>query len=115
MVGGKLKTDFRYNAGLCYNTFPFPSLSEHQKLELERAAFHILEIRERYPEKTAAELYDKVSMPKDLRDAHLENDQIIERCYGAKQFKSDTERMDFLLHLYKSMTSAAVIQEEMYA
>src|SRR5690606_1790746 len=23
-VGGKLKTDYRYSAQLCYNTFPFP-------------------------------------------------------------------------------------------
>ena len=27
-VGGRLKTDIRYSAEICYNTFPFPNISE---------------------------------------------------------------------------------------
>lgn len=34
-VGGRLKTDYRYSATLCYNTFPFPKISAEQKDELK--------------------------------------------------------------------------------
>ena len=30
-VSGKLKTDYRYSSVLCYNTFPFPEISNKQK------------------------------------------------------------------------------------
>lgn len=35
-VGGRLETRYRYSAGLCYNTFPFPSISDTKKSEIER-------------------------------------------------------------------------------
>lgn len=35
-VGGRLKTDYRYSATLCYNTFPFPELTTGKKAKLER-------------------------------------------------------------------------------
>ena len=51
-IGGKLETRYRYSAKLCYNTFPFPKISRLKEEELEERAYHILEVRERYPEKT---------------------------------------------------------------
>ena len=30
-VGGRLKTDYRYSAQLCYNTFPFPKISRKRR------------------------------------------------------------------------------------
>ena len=30
-VAGRLKTDYRYSAELCYNTFPFPDITDKQK------------------------------------------------------------------------------------
>ena len=47
-VGGRLKTDYRYSAQLCYNTFPFPTISETQKAELARLADEVLDIRDVY-------------------------------------------------------------------
>ena len=35
-VGGKLKTDLRYSNELCYNTFPFPEISENIKNDFKR-------------------------------------------------------------------------------
>lgn len=37
-VAGKLETRIRYSNTLCYNTFPFPNLSENQKKALEDSA-----------------------------------------------------------------------------
>src|SRR5690606_37099551 len=57
-VGGKLKTDYRYSAKLCYNTFPFPDITVKQKETLNLYVFAILDERAKHPEKTMAQLYD---------------------------------------------------------
>src|SRR5690606_3420708 len=61
-VGGKLKTDYRYSAKLCYNTFPFPPLNEKQKETINQYVFAILDERAKYPEKTMAWLYNPETM-----------------------------------------------------
>src|SRR5699024_6772423 len=66
-VGGKLKTDYRYSAKLCYNTFPFPEINDRQKHLLREYVFSILDARAKYPEKTMAWMYNPETMPSDLR------------------------------------------------
>jgi hypothetical protein len=103
-VGGKMKIDISYSKDLCYNTFPFPEITEKQKQQIEGAAYDILDIRETYPEKTLADLYDPDKMPDDLREAHHKLDLIVEKCYQNKPFKDDNERLQVLFQLYKEMT-----------
>ncbi|MBR2229631.1 MAG: class I SAM-dependent DNA methyltransferase [Prevotella sp.] len=104
-VGGRLKTDYRYSAQLCYNTFPFPKISADKKHEIESAAEEVLITREYYPEKTLAELYDPDKMPQDLREAHAKLDDIVESCYPGYPFASDESRLECLFKLYEKMTS----------
>ncbi len=103
-VGGRLKTDYRYSAQLCYNTFPFPKISAEKKQEIEEAAENVLITREYYPEKTLAELYDPDKMPEDLREAHARLDDIVESCYPGYPFASDEARLECLFKLYEKMT-----------
>ena len=103
-VGGRLKTDYRYSAQLCYNTFPFPKISDSKKQEIEEAAEEVLLVREDYPGKTLAELYDPDKMPDDLREAHHRLDLIVESCYQEKPFANDEERLECLFKLYEKMT-----------
>ena len=105
-VGGRLKTDYRYSAQLCYNTFPFPKISSEKKQEIEAAAEEVLITREYYPEKTLAELYDPDKMPQDLREAHAKLDDIVESCYPGYPFASDEARLECLFKLYEKMTAA---------
>ena len=102
-VGGRLKTDYRYSAQLCYNTFPFPKISDSKKQEIEEAAEEVLLVREDYPGKTLAELYDPDKMPDDLREAHHRLDLIVESCYQDKPFANDEERLECLFKLYEKM------------
>lgn len=102
-VGGRLKMDPRYSNSLCYNTFPFPIISQSQKQELEKHVFRILEEREKHSEKTLAQLYDPDKMPAGLREAHHQNDLAVERCYRSKPFESDEERLQYLFKLYEQM------------
>jgi hypothetical protein len=102
-VGGSLETRIRYSSVLCYNTFPFPNISDQRKSEITQCVFRILEEREKHPEKTLAQLYDPDKMPKGLREAHQANDEVIEKCYRARPFESDEERLEFLFKLYEKM------------
>ena len=103
-VSGKLKNDIRYSSTLCYNTFPFPKISEAKKQEIEEAAEEVLLVREDYPGKTLAELYDPDKMPDDLREAHHRLDFIVESCYQDTPFANDEERLECLFKLYEKMT-----------
>ena len=104
-IGGKLKTDYRYSAGLVYNTFPIPELSEARKNMLEEAVFEMLDVREEEGG-TLAELYGGANKPMNerLRQTHEKIDGIVERAYQQKPFESDEERLSVLLNLYKEMT-----------
>lgn len=102
-VGGKLKSDYRYAKDLVYNTFPFPPISEVQKKELEKHVYAVLGAREAHSEKTLAQLYDPDKMPINLREAHHQLDLAVERCYRAKPFESDEERLEYLFKLYEKM------------
>jgi len=102
-VRGRMKTDYRYTAGLCYNTFPFPELNATQRSELEGHVFNVLDQREAWPEKTLAELYDPDTMPDSLREAHHQMDLAVEQCYRKKPFTSDAERLAYLFRMYEQM------------
>ena len=103
VVAGRLKSDLRYSNSLCYNTFPFPNISEKQKEMISEHVFNILHEREQHSEKTLAQLYDPDKMPTDLRKAHHQLDLAIERCYRVKPFESDEERLEYLFKLYEEM------------
>lgn len=106
-VGGRLKTDYRYSAGLCYNTFPFPKISDEKKAEIEEAATEVLMAREPYLTmgKTLADLYDPDTMPDDLKSAHKRLDDIVESCYPGYPFATDEARLECLFKMYEKMTA----------
>lgn len=102
-IGGRLKTDYRYT-NLCYNSFPFPKISEQQRKELEEYAEEVLLVREEFTELMLAQMYDPDKMPQRLRDAHRALDLTVERCYRPAPFTSDEERLEHLFKLYEKMT-----------
>ena len=106
-VCGKLKTDFRYSNTLGWNTFPVPKLTEQDKADLTRCAENILLAREVHFPATIADLYDPDHMPDNLRRAHEQNDETLERIYIGRRFKNDTERLEKLFDLYVKMTANA--------
>lgn len=105
-TGGYLGTSIRYSNTLCYNTFPFPKLTEKKKLEIEAAAEEVLLTREDYPGATLADLYDPDKMPEPLREAHQKLDDVVESCYPGYPFANDEARLECLFKLYEKMTKA---------
>jgi hypothetical protein len=104
-VCGKLETRYRYSNTLGWNTFPVPKLTEQNKADLTHCAENILFVREAHFPATIADLYDPDAMPEDLRRAHDENDEALERIYIGRRFKNDTERLEKLFDLYTKMTA----------
>jgi hypothetical protein len=104
-VAGRLGDGTRYGNTIVYNTFPIPTLTDQNKADLTRCAENILLVREAHFPATIADLYDPEDMPKDLRRAHEENDEVLERIYIGRRFRNDTERLEKLFELYTKMTA----------
>ena len=104
-VCGQLETRLRYSNTLAYNTFPIPPLSNDQKSQLETLAWALISTREAHPGKTIEWLYDASTMPSDLRAAHGEIDDSLEKIYIGRRFRSDTERLEYLFKMYGEMTA----------
>jgi hypothetical protein len=104
-VCGSLETRLRYSSVLGYNTFPIRELSSNEEADVQKTAQNILLTRENYTEKTLADIYDPDKMPDDLREAHRQNDLLVDRLYRKKPYASDEERLADLFKLYEEMTS----------
>ncbi len=109
-VCGKLETRYRYSNTLGWNTFPVPTLTHADKVELTRAAENILLAREGYFPATIAAIYDSKRMDTEfpaVRAAHERNDHILEDIYIGRRFRNDTERLEKLFDMYMDMTERA--------
>jgi hypothetical protein len=84
-VGGKFKSDYRFSVTTVYNTFAWCGRSS----KIEETAQNILDVRKKYPDATLADLYDELSMPRDLRDAHKKNDRAVATAYGFEKILDD--------------------------
>lgn len=104
-VCSRLEMRFSYGNKLGWNTFPVPKLTQKNKDDLIACAEEILIARERHFPATIAELYAPETMPEDLKLAHKNNDEVLERIYIGRKFKNDTERLEKLFELYTKMTS----------
>ena len=102
---GKLETRLSYSNKMGWNTFPIPTLTEQNKVDLTRGAEDILLAREAHFPATIADLYNPENMPDNLRRAHDANDEVLERIYIGRRFKNDTERLEKLFELYTKMTT----------
>ena len=102
----RLEMRFSYSNTLGWNTFPIPLLTEQNKADLTACAENILLAREAHFPATIADLYDPDKMPENLRRAHEQNDEVLERIFIGRRFKNDTERLEKLFDLYTKMIAA---------
>ena len=98
---GRLKSDYRYSKDIVYNTFPWPKLTKENKIEIERTANLILSARALYKDSTLADLYDELTMPIELRNAHRENNKAVMKAFGFNLKMTEEECVAELMKLYK--------------
>ena len=102
VVSGRMRSDFNYSSSFCYNPFPIPKIDIQTKKNLEKIAFDIIDIREKFPDLTIAQLYNNKTMPNLLKSAHKNIDNVIDKCYRNDEFKSDDDRVKFLFEMYEN-------------
>lgn len=102
-VGGRLESRYRYSAKLVYNNFPWPDISNTQRNNIELLTEEIILIREEFPDKNLAELYNPKIMPASLLSAHQALDAAVEKLYRDKPFKDSTERIEHLFARYEKL------------
>ena len=60
-------------------------------------------VLEETPSNSVKWMYDRNTMPNDLKQAHQALDKAIEQCYRLQPFNSDNERLEYLFKLYEKM------------
>lgn len=111
-VCGRLKSDYRYSNTIVYNNFPWCTPTDEQKAKIEKTAQGILDARELYHECSLADLYDDLTMPKELRKAHQENDKAVMEAYGfckkdengKRTWLTESETVAKLMEMYQKLT-----------
>ena len=61
--------------------------------------------RAHYPESSLADLYDPLTMPPELVQAHRKLDAAVDAAYGKRKFTGDRDRLAFLFELYQQIFS----------
>lgn len=102
---GRLGNGYRYSKNIVYNNFPWPSLTDEYKKEIEHTAQAILYARNLYPESSLADLYNELTMPSELRTAHQRNDKVVMDAYGFNWRKmTESECVAELMKMYQKLT-----------
>ena len=112
-VAGRLEMRYRYSAKIVYNNFPWPEVTDAQKEKISKTAQGILDARALYPDSSLADLYDELTMPKELRRAHQANDKAVMEAYGLtkivdgkKTWLTESETVARLFELYEQLTDS---------
>ena len=106
LVTGRLGIGYRYSGTIVYNTLPLPDINEKQKKFIEKLAEEILLARASNVGMTLAELYDPDKMPDDLKQAHTNLDDAIDKLYRPQGFANAEERLTHLLARYEKLVEA---------
>lgn len=112
-VAGRLEMRYSYSNTVVYNNFPIPEFTNKQKEKISNTAKGILEARKLYPDTSFADLYDELTMPKELRRAHQANDKAVMEAYGLtkivdgkKTWLTESETVARLFEMYEQLTDS---------
>ena len=103
-VCGRLEMRYRYSKDIVYNNFPWCDPTPEQKARIEKTAQAILDARALYPDSSLADLYDELTMPKELRKAHQDNDRAVMAAYGFSLKMTESECVAELMKMYSQLT-----------
>jgi len=110
-VSGRIKNDTRISNTITYNNFPFPALTDEQRVNIEAAAQAVLDARGLYPDSSLADLYNRDGMPSVLRKAHSSLDKLTLAAFGLPANASDERILETLFGLYSELTRGLLAAE----
>ena len=112
VVCGRLGTGYRYSKDIVYNNFPWPDATDEQKATIEKLSQGILDARAKFPDSSLADLYDPLTMPKELLKAHQTLDRAVIKLYGFKKDMSESAIVAALMKMYQKLTSPPTLIPE---
>ena len=104
VVCGRILSDYRYSNTIVYNNFVWPAANPYQVMKIFKAGQKILDVREKYSGSSYAALYDELTMPKELRNAHRENDEAVSEAYGLPADLEELAVVEHMMRLNYSLT-----------
>ncbi|MFJ4264676.1 class I SAM-dependent DNA methyltransferase [Paenarthrobacter nicotinovorans] len=103
-IGGRIKSDYRFNKFLAWNTFPLPALSPESRRLVIEAGKAVLEARRHHPTESLATLYNTQSMHSDLLAAHHALDLVLDRVLAPRRkIRNAADRLEVLFSGYVRM------------
>ena len=102
-VAGRLKSDYRYSKEIVYNNFPWPEANKRQQTKIAKLAQVVLDARKQFPGSSLADLYDPLTMPPVLLEAHQNLDREVMRLYGFSARMTDSAIVAKLFELYQNI------------
>lgn len=105
-VSGRLKSDTRISAEITYHNFPYPAATQETQTAIEKAAQQVLDERAKHSKSTLADLYDPLSMPKGLLDAHQVVDKAVLRAYGMTSDATETQILETVFTRYRELDAS---------
>lgn len=111
-ICGRIKSDYRYSINIVYNNFPWCKPTIKQKQQIEKTAQMILAARNLYANASLADLYDELTMPKELRKAHQENDKAVMQAYNFDWKKmNEVQCVSELMKMYQNIVDKNLINK----
>ena len=105
VVGGRLKSDYRYSKDIVYNNFPWCTPTDAQKHQIEQTAQAILDARAKYADCTLAQLYgENAYLFPELVKAHEANDRAVMQAYGFVPTMTEEGIVAELFKLYTQLS-----------
>ncbi|MCI7350054.1 MAG: class I SAM-dependent DNA methyltransferase, partial [Ruminococcus sp.] len=83
---------------------PWCDPTDEQKAKIEQTAQAILDARAKFSDSSLADLYDPISMPKELLKAHQANDRAVMQAYGFNvKIMTESGCVAELMKMYKKL------------
>lgn len=104
-VGGRIKSDLRFNKLQTWNTFPMPKLSPDQRAAIIAGGRAVLDARALRPERSLADHYNPLAMSPELLRAHRELDAAVDKTLGLRGVATEVDRLRALFTSYAKLTT----------
>lgn len=101
-VGGRIKSDIRFNKLSSWNTFPLPDLSASDRSAIIAAGKAVLGVRKEQGDVALADMYPAAGLAQDLQAAHEDLDRKVDKAFGLEPGRhvTELERQEILFSKY---------------
>lgn len=104
VVGGAIKSDPRFSAGIVYNTFPLPPVAPELRQKIIDAGDKLRDARGQHTNLALVDMYETLATPPDVLAAHHALDRAVDQAFRARAtLSSVTDRMIVLFPAYEQL------------